>query len=547
MKLKRTVVAPVLVTAVALVSGGWLLQREVTGQGNVYQQARVFDEVLNLLTDRHVDQPKSPELYQMAVEGMIREMGDPHTTFLTAEEYAELYTEMSGHYAGIGAQVAQRDGWTTVLSPLPGSPAERQGIRPGDRIVEIDGKSTRGLSEDETVKMLRGPKGTVVNIRVVRFGVDEPIPFRITREEIQLRSVPYAYMLGDGIGYVRLSVFSGNSTDEVRSALQRLRREGMAKLILDLRENPGGLLEQGVNISDLFLPAGDVVVEVRARRPQESVTARASDPETGGTMPVVVLVDEYSASAAEIVAGALQDHDRALVVGERTFGKGSVQDLFPLSGGNVLKLTTAKWYTPVGRSIQRDRPKPGDTAAARAATDSTVDREGTPTAREAQDTAAKKPYRTDSGRIVYGGGGIIPDVVLKPDTATKAEQEFFRAAAKAGNKFNATLFNYALEVGRKNPSLTPDFQVTPEMRAEFFQRLTAAGVEVTREQYEGARNFIDRRIGEEVVTYKFGQAAAARRMNTRDRVVQGAMELLRRANSQQALFQAAQAKALAGS
>ena len=545
MKLKRTVVAPVLVTAVALVSGGWLLQREVTGQDNVYQQARVFDEVLHLLSDRHVDRPKSPELYQMAVEGMIREMGDPHTTFLTAEEYADLYTEMSGQYAGIGAQIAHRDGWATVIAPLPGAPAERAGIRPGDRIVEIEGKSTKGLSEDETVKQLRGPKGTAVNIRILRFGVDELIPFRLVREEIKLRSVPYAYMLGDGIGYTRLSVFSGNSTDELRAALQKLRGEGMTKLILDLRENPGGLLEQGVSISDLFLPAGDVVVEVRARRPQESVVARASDAETGGGMPIVVLVDEYSASAAEIVAGALQDHDRALVVGARTFGKGSVQDLFPLSGGNVLKVTTAKWYTPVGRSIQRDRPKAGETAPV--AADTPVDRTGTPVPAAGQDTAAKKPYRTDSGRIVYGGGGIIPDVVLQPDTATRAEQEFFRAAAKAGAKFNTILFNYALEVGRKNPSLTPSFQVTPEMRAELFQRLTAGGVAVTREQYEGARSFIDRRLGEEVVTYKFGQAAAAQRMNSRDRVVQGAMELLRRASTQQALFQAAQAKTAAGS
>lgn len=547
MKLKRTFVAPVLVASVALVSGGWLLQRGVDEQENVYQQARVFDEVLHLLSDRHVDEPGSGELYRMAVDGMIRELGDPHTTFLSQEEYRELYMQMSGEYAGIGAQIGERDGWATVIAPLPGTPAERAGIKAGDRIVEVDGKSTKGLSNDEVVKLLRGPANEAVQIRVVRFGVDQPIPFRLVREEIHLQSVPYAFMLEPGVGYVRLSIFNGTSTDEIRAALERLRGQGMRKLVLDLRENPGGLLEQGVGVSDLFLEPGKAVVETRGRSARDKLVARASTREAMQGITVVVLVNGYSASAAEIVAGALQDHDRALVVGSTTFGKGSVQDLVPLSGGNFLKITTAKWYTPVGRSIQKDRDKEDGEGAA-LVEDTPLDETGVPI-ESANDTTTRKPYRTDSGRVVFGGGGIVPDVILMPDTATAAEREFFRVASKGGNRFADVLFGYALEYGRNNPRLQPGFQVTPEMRQEFFNRLRAAGLEITREQFEGARGFIDRRLGEEIVTHKFGQTVAAQRANAADRVVRGAVDLLRRADSQAALFQIARDRkaALAGS
>jgi carboxyl-terminal processing protease len=536
MKLKRTLVAPALVAATALVSGGWLLQRGVADRENVYQQARVFDEVLHLIHGRHVNEPSSSELYRMAIDGMVKELGDPHTTFLTQEEYRELYTQMSGEYAGIGAQVGERDGWATVIAPLPGTPAERAGVKAGDRIVEVEGKSTQGMDVDAVVKLLRGGAGVPVNIRVVRFGVDEPIPFRLVREEIRLKSVPYAYMMSDGVGYVRLSIFNGTSTEEVAEAVGKLRQQGMKKLVLDLRENPGGLLEQGVRVSDLFLPRGKSVVETRGRDSRENITARATSPELFPNVTMVVLVDGYSASAAEIVAGALQDHDRALVVGATTYGKGSVQDLVPLSGGNFLKLTTAKWYTPSGRSIQRDR-KPGEEAAP-LLEEAPVDETGTPI-ETAKDTVQRKAYRTDGGRIVYGGGGIVPDVILLRDTATQTEKEFFRAAGKNAAKFNDVLFGYTIEYARTHPNLQPSFAVTPEMRRELFNRLNAAGVGITREQYEGAQSYIDRRLGEEIATQKFGPTVAAQRAHLSDRQVMGALDLLRRAENQTALFQLA--------
>ncbi len=536
MKLKRTVVAPALVAGVALVSGGWLLQQGVSDQKNIYEQARVFDEVMTLLSERFVDRPQSGDLYRMATEGMIEELGDPHTTFLTPEEFNEFYTTMSGEYAGIGAQIVERDGWVTVLASLPGTPAERAGLRAGDRMVEIAGRSTKGWDSDQAVKVLRGPRGQAVNVKIVRIGVEQPIPFNITREEIHLSSVPYAFIMGDGVGYVNLSIFSGASAKEVRENVLKLRGQGMKKLILDLRENPGGLLDQGVGVSELFLKPGQAVVETRGRTTADNTVARARGGEIAPEMPIVVLVDEYSASAAEIVAGALQDHDRAVVLGARSYGKGSVQDLFPLSGGNFLKVTTSKWFTPVGRSIQKDLPKPGDAQATLAATTETVDEEGAPMQRQTAQPDTTRPYRTATGRVVYGGGGIVPDVTVRPDTATAAEQEFFRAAAKGGAVFNDVLFRYAIEYGRQHPEIRPDFVVTPEMRREFYDRLRAANLAITAEQFEGARTFIDRRIGQEVVQHKFGANAAAQRVTVADRAVADAFSLLKRADSPAALL-----------
>ncbi|HEX2093990.1 MAG TPA: S41 family peptidase [Longimicrobiaceae bacterium] len=536
MKLKRTIIAPALVAGVALVSGGWLLQNGVSEQRNVYETARVFDEVMSLISDRYVDRTAGAELYRMATEGMIRELGDPHTTFLTPEEFNEFYTNMSGEYAGIGAQIVDRDGWVTVLAPLPQSPAERAGLQAGDRIIEIDGRSTRGWNSDQAVKQLRGPRGEAVNLRVVRIGVEEPISFRLVREEIHLSSVPYAFLLGDGVGYINLSIFSESSSREVREAIQKLRGQGMTKLIFDLRENPGGLLDQGVAVADLFLRPGLAVVETRGRIQSDNTVARTRDGEIAPGMPIVVLVDEYSASAAEIVAGALQDHDRALVVGARTFGKGSVQDLFPLSGGNFLKVTTSKWYTPVGRSIERDRRRQGDRVAVAPAAPATVDEEGQPIPGGSDTT---KAYRTDSGRIVYGGGGIVPDVIIRPDTATEAEQEFFREAAKGGSTFNDVLFRYAIEYGRQNSGIGQNIQVTPEMRRTFYERLRAAGLNITWEQFEGARDFLNRRLAQEIVQHKFGSNAAAQRAVAADKAVMEAFSLLRRADAPEALIRLA--------
>jgi carboxyl-terminal processing protease len=533
MKLHRTVVAVGLMSGVALVSGGWLLQ-DGAETDSVFNRARVFDEVLRLVSDRYVEPHPPSELYELAVEGMLEELGDPHSSYLDAEEYAQLQITTTGEYGGLGISIARRDAWVTAVGILPETPAERAGVRIGDRMVAIDGASTKGWDEDQAVKRLRGAPGTDVVVTVQRPGSAQTIDFRLTRQVIHVRSVPYAYLLEDGVGYASLSSFSRTSTDELRAAIDRLRGQGMRGLVLDLRSNPGGLLEQGVSVSDLFLPAGMPVVETRSRDPRENETLGTATPESQGTLPVVVLVDEYSASAAEIVAGALQDHDRALVMGAPSYGKGSVQSLFPVSGGGVLKLTTAKWYTPAGRSIQKDTPK--EDAAAPADTVMTAD--GTPVTR---DSVKRVPYRTDSGRIVYGGGGIVPDVIVRDDTATAAEKEFFRAAFAGGSRFTDVLFSYAVEYARTHPQLSRDFAVTDAMRAELFRRMQAASVPVTAQQYAGARRYVDMRLVDEIATARFGREESARRLNALDPVVRAAVRALRAAPDARTLLRNATA------
>lgn len=405
----------------------------------------------------------------------------------------------------------------------------------GDRIVEVEGESTEGWSDSDAVAVLRGPRGSSVTIGIRRPGVDQKIDYQLVREEIHVNSVRTSYMIDPGVGYAKLDLFSETSTADLRNAIHRMRSEGMRSMILDLRSNPGGLLDQGVSVSDLFMSPGQAIVETRARNPRDNVTFRASGPEEFPDMPIVVLVDQYSASASEIVAGALQDHDRALVVGVPTFGKGSVQTLFALSGGNYLKMTTGKWYTPSGRSIQTENLNPGE--AALRLSEEPIDQDGTPMPTEEMlDTTEREEYRTDGGRIVYGGGGIVPDLIVRGDTLTRAEREFFQAASRAGNRYVDAIFRFAVDHVRRNPELRPDFAVTPEMENELYQILRADGVEVTREQFEAAEDLVARHIGEQVALAKWGQEGRAQRVNRDDAVVRSAIELLRQAPSQEALF-----------
>ncbi|HET8654975.1 MAG TPA: S41 family peptidase [Longimicrobiaceae bacterium] len=525
MKLKRTVLGPVLVGAVALASGGWLLQQGGATPDEYNEQ--IFDEVVAHVQRDYVDEHSPSELYKFAIDGMLRDLGDPHTNFLTRKEYNDLRVETTGEYGGLGIQIAVRNGWITVIAPLPGTPAERAGLRAGDRIVEVEGKSTAGWTDDQAVKVLRGPKGAPAHIKVARPGVDEPIAYTIVRDAIHVNSVT-SYMVSPDVGLVRLSVFAEGSAGEIRDAMTALRQKGAKKLILDLRTNPGGLLDQGVQVADLFLKPGQPIVSTHGRDPGDEESFSATRPEADPGVPMIVLVDDYTASAAEIVSGALQDHDRALVIGQTTFGKGSVQTLFPLSGGNFLKMTTARWYTPSGRSIQKAHE-------ADAYPETLVLQDSTQQA----DTAARQIYHTDSGRVVYGGGGIVPDVIVQPDSLTPAEKDFFTAAAKSGSKFNDVVFRYAVDYVRQHPTLKQDFAVTPAMRQEFFDRLTAAGVPVTQAQFAGASDLVGRRIGYEIALAKWGTDAASRRATADDKVVRTALDLLHGVDSEDALFQKA--------
>ncbi len=525
MKLKRSVVAPVVVALVALATGGWFLQRGMGDGQNVYSEARLFEEVLHHVADRFVEPEDPSKLYHMAIEGMLQELGDPHSVFMTPKEYEGLRVQTQGEYGGLGVQILKRDGWITVVAPLPGTPADRAGMQAGDAIIEVDGKSAKGWSEDDAIAHLRGPKGSPVDLKVKRVGVAEPIPFHIVREEIHVRSVPAAYVMPDGVGYVDLTVVAESSTDELQAAIDSLRARGMKGLVLDLRMNPGGLLDQAVLLGDLFLKKGELVSETRSRVAGQSQRYAASGADRYPGLPIVVLVNPYTASAAEILAGALQDHDRALVVGETTYGKGSVQTLFPLEGGNWLKLTTARWYTPSGRSIQ----KPYGIGA-----DDTLNEPLGP------DSTRERPvYHTDSGRKVLGGGGIAPDLIVRPDTVTTVEREFLQALQQHGSEYGDARFAFAVSYANSHPGLKPGFQVTPEMLEEFYATLQKRGVKVDRAVFEGASQWVARDLALVITRSKWGEEKYRERLNAEDEQVAAADELLRGATSPDALFAAA--------
>ncbi len=529
MKLKRSLYAPVAVAFIGLVSGGWLLQKGASPDRNVYFQARLFEEVLHHISDRFVEERQPSDLYRMAVDGLLRELGDPHSTFMTPEEYEELRVQTEGDYGGLGIEIAVRDGWITVLSPMPGTPAERAGLQAGDRIVEVEDESTRGWSDDRAVAELRGPQGSTVSIRVSRVGVDELIPFTIERAEIHVPSVPVSYMLDGGIGYVELTAFNETAAEDLAAAIRKLQAEGMDRLILDMRRNPGGLLDMGLEVADLFLPRQAGVLETRSRTPGQTQEFLAVREEVFADIPLVVLVGRRSASAAEIVAGALQDHDRALLLGETSFGKGSVQTLYRLPGGYVLKLTTARWYTPSGRSIQKpygiglEMPEAVDTE--------TLD---APSAAEKQEQGVEI-YTTDGGRKVLGGGGITPDVIIM-DTLTTAEQRFIRAVQADWSTFNNVLYDYAVAYTHEHPRLEPGFPVTASVLDGFYDVLAESGVDVPRTVLAEASPFLRRRLAQEISTAAFDKVEGWKRLTAEDAEVQLAVELLRRASGQADLF-----------
>ena len=521
----------VLVAVISFLSGGWLLQQGVASDGNVYQQARLFDDVLGHVSSYYVDSIGETDLYQKATRGMLEQLKDPYSVLLTGDDYKELTEQTSGNYAGLGIQIDVRDGWITVVAPLPETPAERAGIATGDQIIEVDGKSTEGWKNDEAVKSLRGDAGSKVAITIRRAGIADPIKFRLTRAQIHMRSVPPGTMFDGGVGYISLNPVSETSAEELRQEIAAMKAKGMKSLVKDLRGNPGGLLDQGVKVADLFLDSRQEIVSTRGRARGSTKEFYDEARQVWPDLPIVVLVNDGTASAAEIIAGALQDHDRAVVVGAPTFGKGLVQTLFPLGEGVALKLTTARWYTPSGRTIQRIAKNEEDqaTQAALAVSDTVLGGED----KEASDSALKERpiFHTDAGRVVRGGGGIVPDLVIRPDTLTESEREFAKALGNGLPQFRDALTSIALDAKKNHGVKSESFKVTPQMRQEVFERLRSHDVKISPEVFNGAGSLIDEQLGNEIARYVFGRPAEFRRRATNDVQMQTAMGLLRKAQT----------------
>jgi len=401
----------VAVILAALFAVGWLSGRE-GARGELYSNLDTFVEVLDKVSQNYVE-PVDPErLITGAVGGMLKTL-DPYSQYLDSKGYGNLQDVTHGSFTGIGIEVSVRDHFPTVISPIEGTPAWEAGLQTGDVIVKVDGKSTTDYSLDEVAQALRGPEGSRVTITVSREGESNERDFHLVRREIVVASVPYALVTPEGVGYVRISRFAEDTGEGLQKAIAKVREKGAKSLVVDLRRNPGGLLEQAVHVVEQFVPKGSGIVSTRGRikAQDHQYTAANTRPET--RWPMVVLVDEGSASASEVVAGALQDLDRALVVGRVTYGKGSVQNVFRLRGGEgAVKLTTALYYTPSGRSIHRDHPNTDEDADAK----DDDDDDATPRPVTASDSTHRPVFRTKAGRTVYGGGGITPDVVVAADT-----------------------------------------------------------------------------------------------------------------------------------
>ena len=377
--------------------------------GDFYNEVSRLNKVLSEVNRKYVEDVNPPELTDAALNG-IRNILDPHTTVFSPKDYESLKVSMEGKFGGVGITISLRDNILTVISPLSGTPAFRLGIRAGDRIRKIDGKDTKGLSLDEAVNKLRGKIGTDVTVSIEREGVPDLMDFTITRAEIIVHAVPYYGMVTKDIGYIKLATFSDKTTSDVENALKVLQKRGMKKIILDMRYNPGGLLNQAIEISELFLKQGNLIVSTRGRTQKTESHARKNGivkPE----VPMVVLLNQGSASAAEIVSGALQDWDRALIIGKTSFGKGSVQTIFPLDNqGNALKLTTAFYYLPFGRCI--NKPENGIKGLKLLEEEYAEESEGKADSTK-KDTAKVDTFYTHNGRMMFGSGGISPDVEVE--------------------------------------------------------------------------------------------------------------------------------------
>jgi carboxyl-terminal processing protease len=317
-----------------------------------FSKIKVFSEALNEIQKKYVEEKDSKELIYGAIRGMMNTL-DPHSSFLSPEEFKELEIETSGIFSGIGIEITLKDGVLTVVSPIEGTPADKAGLAPGDKILQIDEKSTKNMTMNDAVRLIRGQKGTKVILLIFHEGAKEPQKYTIVREVIPIKSVK-SKMLEEGYGYIRISTFQDKTTDDVQIALKKLEsanKEGLKGLVLDLRNDPGGLLNEGVKVADIFLESG-VIVSIQGRTKDQNQKFLAHPNKDPHPYPLVVLVNEGSASASEIVAGALQDQKRAIILGTQTFGKGSVQTIIPLEDNSGIKLTTARYYTPSGRSIQ---------------------------------------------------------------------------------------------------------------------------------------------------------------------------------------------------
>lgn len=513
---RHRLIFTLLTLAAGAIAGGWLVQRGLrkSARGDV-NGMQLLASVMERVRASYVDSLSADELWRRAAIGLVDELGDPNSTYLPPDRLKRLAEATSGVYSGVGIEANRREGYVVVLAVRPNSPAEHAGVQAGDRLVEAEGQAMKGWTMEEARNTMRGAPGSTLRLVVERGPAR--IPFTIRRGEIHVASISRAMVLEGRVGYALLSTFSDSARLELTRTVDSLVAAGARSLILDLRNNPGGLLNQGVAITDMFLDKGQEIVEVRSRGQRREMLIVDSTAQRWPSLPVAVIINGGTASAAEIVAGALQDHDRALVLGRTSYGKGSAQNVFELEGGGGLKLTTARWYTPSGRSISR---------AARA--DSAPQR--------IDDRAERPVFKTDGGRRVFGGGGISPDLLAGDSVPLPGERAFILSLGAAAARFRESVNDLAASLVRRGAVQDTAFVVLPAMRQELLVLATQRGIDVSRTAYDEASSLVDRQLGNELARQAFGLPFAGRRAVRNDKVVQRAASLLRAAVDPRALL-----------
>ncbi len=445
-----------IIGAVALLAIIIVVGLGQTEEDNLYANIKLFDRVAISVNSKYVEETNSKDLIYTGIRAMLKTL-DPYTQFFEKSDYDELMVQTKGKFGGLGIEIGIRDDVLTVISPLVNTPAYDIGLQAGDRIIKIEGESTKGISTQGAVKKLRGLKGTQVTITVEREGESEPIDYTITRDIIEIKSVPYFAQIQPGLGYVHLARFSENAEHDLEDAIRQLVEMEIEGLILDLRHNPGGLLPQAVHVADLFLDKKQMIVYTKGRADRSTAKYESTSPPLYSDKPLIILVNTGSASASEIVAGAVQDWDRGLILGTTTWGKGLVQTVIPTNQETALKITTAKYYTPSGRCIQRDDQKEEKPAA---------ELLGEENLESPEELENREEFHTQGGRIVYGGGGITPDVIVKQDRLTTLEYELLR---------KSMIFRFAVKHAAKHKDLPRDFEMNDQLMAEFKSFLEEEG------------------------------------------------------------------------
>jgi carboxyl-terminal processing protease len=538
MRRYRPLPAVVFAILVSALVGGLFGRSALATDDKVPEHYRAFTAALNAIETSYIDKVESDRLVYGAIRGMLGTL-DPHSSFFDPREYAQMRERQEGRYYGIGVSIQAIDGDITAMLVFEGSPAYKKGIRRGDILARVAGEDAKGWTVDQAMHKLRGPKGTNVDVGVKRRGYEQLIPIELTRDEVYIPTVPAYFMIDDTTGYIRMQDFGENTDHDVKHALHELASKGMRRLLFDIRSNPGGPLDQAIKVANEFLPKGKMIVYTRGRVANSDQDYRATEESEFTDIPIVALANRNSASASEIVTGALQDHDRAYLVGETTFGKALVQSVYRISGGAGLALTTAHYYTPSGRLIQR----PWDASFDEYLSYSLRDQD------------ANKPHNasdlkhTDAGRPVYSGGGIEPDKRVSGPLEGFNPGRFGRLLngrgefANYAQKFMADGDNRIVQQGTGRKIVKPNFVVDETMVADFREQLKADRVKIDEDAFKKDFDFIKAMIRFEIDNAVFGIADARRHLISVDPQAQAAMLMFGEAQKLTELSKGAKTKA----